>query len=458
MGTRFAASKRIIGAEFRMLRWMCRHPGSLVLPAAATAGGLELGWEQTGTLAGVGAGVAALAATAWYRGHPDSFDGLAAPQLRAFYRRWSSYLGPRWRDALLDCELVTTHRKTQEIRCPRIIKVAAPTPSIDVLHVRIAPGQHIKAFENKLGELADALGVQRIGVERIRPRVLGLVIERSEPFTETIDAPELTFDVDEVDLDHVFLGETEYGGDWVERLTANHLFVAGAMGSGKNSITWEALRTLAPLIRDGLVRLWICDPKRVEMAKAAPIAHRYAAEPTDCLAVVEEFVTNLESNQRELAKNKRRKFTPSRETPLDLLIMDELGTLTAYGDHARSYRKLLSIIGSQGRATGDLMWGFVQEPTKDTVPVRDLFTLRVCLRVTSASHVDMVLGDNARLRGALADEIPNIPETAGIGYVVRQRSRLPIRVRAAYVTDDEIDELIAFVLPELAARTPNPVA
>ena len=56
-----------------------------------------------------------------------------------------------------------------------------------------------------------------------------------------------------------------------------------------------------------------------------------------------------------------------------------------------------------------------------------------------------VLGEDARLRGALADEIPNIPDTAGIGYVIRPRTRTPMRVRAAYVDDREITELITFV-------------
>jgi S-DNA-T family DNA segregation ATPase FtsK/SpoIIIE len=99
------------------------------------------------------------------------------------------------------------------------------------------------------------------------------------------------------------------------------------------------------------------------------------------------------------------------------------------------------------------MVGFVQEPTKDTVPVRDLFTVRVCLRLTSAGHVDSVLGEDARLRGALADEIPNVPDTAGIGYVVRPRTRTPVRVRAAYVDDREIDQLVSFVRSGHTGRT-----
>jgi S-DNA-T family DNA segregation ATPase FtsK/SpoIIIE len=128
-----------------------------------------------------------------------------------------------------------------------------------------------------------------------------------------------------------------------------------------------------------------------------------------------------------------------------VLVMNELAPLLAFGDHARAFRRLLTEVGTQGRATGHSMVGSVQEPTKDTVPIRDLFTVRICLRVTTASHVDMVLGEGMRLRGALADEIPNDPSTAGIGYVVRQRSRAPMRVRAAYVDDAEIDELVQFV-------------
>ncbi len=97
---------------------------------------------------------------------------------------------------------------------------------------------------------------------------------------------------------------------------------------------------------------------------------------------------------------------------------------------------------TQGRACLIAVMGYVQEPTKDIVDVRELFTTRICLGVTAASHVDMILGDGARERGALADEIPGDEAHAGIGFVIDQGSRLPVRFRAAYVSDDEIDELV----------------
>jgi len=189
----------------------------------------------------------------------------------------------------------------------------------------------------------------------------------------------------------------------------------------------------------------VCDPKQMEFAKLAPIAHRYAATSDDCADLIGDYVTDLDAGQRRLAGRGKRQLVVSAENPINLLIADELGALLAYGDHARENRRNLALVGSQGRSSGHHMVGFVQEPTKDTVPVRDLFTVRVCLRLTAAGQVDGVLGEDARLRGALADEIPNVPDTAGIGYVVRPRTRTPVRVRAAYVDDREIDQLVTFV-------------
>ncbi|NKQ57580.1 cell division protein FtsK [Amycolatopsis sp. K13G38] len=442
MGTEF--SKRAKGAEVKAAAWLGRHPGAVLSPAAVVGSGLELGWTATGGVLGG----AAVGLGAWYRAHPDTFDRFAAPRVRAFRRRWVSYIGPRWRNALIACDLYTTHRKTGELRVPRLMRVQSFSPSVDTLYVKLHPGQHLRQFEARLPELTEALKVERIALERVKPRVIALIVERREPFDEVIDAPDLVFDTDAVDPKDLYVGETEYGGDFRISMRGQHLFVAGATGSGKNSIVNAILRGLAPMIRDGAVRLWVCDPKQLEFAALADtIAYRYAASNHECAALIEDFVAEMQTTQRGLAEQRKRTITPSPQTPLNLLILDELGALLAYGDSgtARDIKRNLALVGSQGRATGNAMIGLVQEPTKDTVPVRDLFTTRICLRVTSAAHVDMVLGENARLRGALADEIPNDPATAGIGFVIRQRSRVPMRIRAAYVDDREIDELVGFV-------------
>ena len=81
--------------------------------------------------------------------------------------------------------------------------------------------------------------------------------------------------------------------------------------------------------------------------------------------------------------------------------------------------------------------------TKDTVPVRELFPRRICLRVTAKSHVAMVLGDQAYERGAWANRIPE--SDAGTGYVWGEGIREPLRVRAGWVPDETVKALEAFV-------------
>jgi len=439
-------SKRRTGAEFRAARWLTRHPGATLTPAAVGASVIQLGTATTGMIVGSGA----TALVGWYRAHPGSFDNLAAPVLRAWKRRWISYVGPRWSGTMADCGLTREHRKTGEQLVPRLLRVRSYSTTTDTVHLRMVRGQSIEDYEARLSALRDAFRAERVGVERVRPRVLALIVQRGESFTEVIPAPEIPSGPDAVDLTSMYIGDDEFGADLRIALQGQHIFCAGASRAGKNSLGWGLLRTLAPMVRAGLVRLWVVDPKQMEFAKLAGVAHRYAADQDDCLDLLTDYVTDMQTRQALLRDKGRRKAAVTTETPLDLLILDEMAALTAFSDHVREVRKLISLIGSQGLASGNVMVGFVQDPTKDTVPVRDYFTTRLCLRVTVAAQVDMVLGEDARKRGALADEIPNVPGTAGIGYIIRPHTRAPLRFRLAYVDDAEVDELIT------ALRTPPP--
>ncbi len=81
------------------------------------------------------------------------------------------------------------------------------------------------------------------------------------------------------------------------------------------------------------------------------------------------------------------------------------------------------------------------------ISLRNLFPTRVALRLDESDQVGMVLGDGARDRGALADEISPLPVTgAGVGYVRLEASPDPVRVRAAFVSDTDIHEMAALVV------------
>ncbi|MEV4097261.1 hypothetical protein AB0J31_33870 [Streptosporangium saharense] len=60
----------------------------------------------------------------------------------------------------------------------------------------------------------------------------------------------------------------------------------------------------------------------------------------------------------------------------------------------------------------------------------------------------MVLGDGARDRGALADHISSAPDRgAGVAYVRLETSPDPVRVRATYVSDTDIQRMVTVYGP-----------
>ncbi|MFC7342111.1 cell division protein FtsK [Saccharopolyspora griseoalba] len=420
---------------------MARHPAITTTPPALATSMLELGPVTTGSaLAALGA-----AGLGWYRGHPKTFDRWAAPALRSARRRWVRYVGHRWRGLMIDCEFGRENRRTGHIEVPRLLRVRSASPSIDTLYVKVLRGQSLKRFQDATDELAMALRADALGIVKVKPGVIAITVVRGNPFEQVIDPAEIPADSSDVDLSALYLGEDEYGNDWTEPLIGQHWLGVGATGSGKGSLIWNPLRAMGPAIRDGLVQVDMCDVKGgMEAGNARPLFDRYADEPGEALEVIEAFRDDMKSTQRELGEAGKRKFTVSHDTPLRVLMVDELAMMTALGESGitRKAVKLLAEVMTQGRAAGFSVCAYLQEPTKDILPVRDLFTRRMCLRTTAENHADMALGEGMRVKGALADEIPADEEHAGIGFRVDQYARRPVRVRAGYVSDDDISELV----------------
>jgi S-DNA-T family DNA segregation ATPase FtsK/SpoIIIE len=142
-----------------------------------------------------------------------------------------------------------------------------------------------------------------------------------------------------------------------------------------------------------------------------------------------------------------RTFTPSVEFPFLVVLIDEMAFITAYQpdrDLRKRAEAAIATLTSQGRSVGLCVVGALQDPRKDVISLRNLFPTRIALRLDESDQVDMVLGDGARDRGALADEISPLPLTgAGVGYVRLEATPDPVRVRAAYVSDEDIHAMIA---------------
>src|SRR5690606_6365832 len=231
------------------------------------------------------------------------------------------------------------------------------------------------------------------------------------------------------------------------KVHGTHVLIAGATGSGKGSYLWSIIRGLLPAMRAGLVQIWAADPKRMELSFGRDLfGPCYAATPDECVELLEAAVKVMQERADRFAGT-RRTHAPTVDDPFIVLVVDEVAFLTAYQPDKQLRARAIAALATlttQGRAVGISVVAALQDPRKDVLTIRNLFPDKIALRLDEPDQVDMVLGEGARERGALADHISPRPDLgAGVGYVRLEASPDPVRVRAAYVSDADIRVMVA---------------
>lgn len=225
--------------------------------------------------------------------------------------------------------------------------------------------------------------------------------------------------------------------------------VAGSSGSGKASLVWGLLMGLVRPIHEGTVQVWRIDRKGgMELAMGRALLTRFADDASLAVALLEDAVATMQTRARELAGHTRQ-HTASVGSPLVIILIDELAALTAYEtdrDLLRRANAALATLASQGRAVGFVVFACLQDPRKETLPARGLFTQTIGLRLRDRTETVMVLGDGAVEGGARCHEISSA--TPGVAYVVPEDGTPPMRVRAAHVPDGQIrDAALSYFAP-----------
>jgi DNA segregation ATPase FtsK/SpoIIIE, S-DNA-T family len=316
----------------------------------------------------------------------------------------------------------------------------------DLVTVRMVAGQHPEDWSRSLDALAHAFGARSCQVRTVgrRPGYVHLVVGRIDPLAPVVVLPA----PESVDLAAVPVGIREDGTPWTARLRGSHTLVAGTTGAGKGSVLWSLIRGLGPAVRVGLVRLWVLDPKGgMELAAGAPLFDRFAHDGAAAMAeVLEDAVAVMQARAGRL-RGVTRLHEPNVDEPLIVVLVDELASLTAYAerDDRRRIGAALSLLLSQGRAVGVVVVAALQDPRKEVLPFRDLFPTRIALALVEAEQTDLVLGRGARVRGADCSRIPLT--TPGVGWVWCDGENEPTRVRAGWVSDDDIAAMVAAYRP-----------
>ena len=182
---------------------------------------------------------------------------------------------------------------------------------------------------------------------------------------------------------------------------------------------WSIIAGLAPGVRAGWVRLLVIDPKGgMEFGRGQTLFTGFAYDNGENTLGLLRAATTVMQQRAQRLRGHTRLHTPTTAEPLIVLIVDEIASLTAYiGDRKirAEVEQLLGLLLSQGRAVGVSVIAAVQDPSKDVLPIRQLFSIRVGLRMTESTQTTMVLGAAARDAGAVCDQIPT--STPGVAYV-----------------------------------------
>ena len=431
-------------------RWLRRHPR---LTVAWVGIALSSAWVRqdpawSWLLAGL---VCPLVLAGWAWRWPAGYERLVAGPFRR--RRWRRHMRRHWPALAEACgwtrSRTTDHHRAGRptgrattISAPRLRRVHARGATVSLV-VRCRAGQTLDDLEAGLPALAATVGALSWRCSPWRGSASTVLVElvmhdalrhprlATPPTGQATGTPGVG----------LALGRRDVGGPWLLDVAARHTLTAGCSGSGKGSVLWGTVAGLAPWVPSDTVRLWGIDLKHgVELHMGRPLFHTVAATGEDAVEVLASLLDVAQARGTAMA-GYARSHVPAPGDPLHVLVVDELADLIAYADRDTRLdaARLLARLLTKGRALGVVVIAFVQDPRKDVVTMRNLFTQRVALRMLSDQEAVMVLGDGAS-RTAPAHRIS--PTSPGTAWVVDDEGTTD-RVRADYWPDQAIRDLAA---------------
>ncbi|MDF2091087.1 FtsK/SpoIIIE domain-containing protein [Knoellia sp. 3-2P3] len=388
---------------------------------------------------------------------PVTFGRWVRPQLAAAWK--TVVYEVAWRRIAPRVGLVVHDHGSRRRRAGEVAGLAwvKVTPAgVERLGIGLPAGLTPDDVAAKTDAIAHAFRAREARIAPSGPGGVVIELHRKDVLATTI-RPLPAQEAERVNLAGIPIGRHEDGGPWCFSLWQTHVLIAGATGAGKGSILWSLLHGLSPAINAGWVQVWAIDPKGgMELRPGARLFSRFEdGTPETMCDLLEDLVAVMDARAKRLAAQGIRKHQPSPDSPHVLAVIDELATLTAFAERSvvRRIEQALGLLLTKGRAVGITVLAAVQDPGKDVVGWRDLFPTRVAMRLDNPIQVDMVLGDGARDLGATADHINET--TPGVAFVRVEGTRAIRRVRASYLTDDDIAALASQVTASPALSAPR---
>jgi S-DNA-T family DNA segregation ATPase FtsK/SpoIIIE len=236
----------------------------------------------------------------------------------------------------------------------------------------------------------------------------------------------------------IHLGTDETGRRVSASFGERNMILGGEPGSGK-SVALQLIVAHGALSAD--CKLILIDGKRVELGLWAGCAERFVGPSIDDAIEVMHWLQGIIDERTDvLLQRKMRKVTPDLGWPVYLVPIDEVAYFSATVGTTVQQKEFNSAnrdVVARGRAPGIIPVEATQRPSADIIPtsLRDLFGYRWAFRCSTEASSDTILGHGWASNGYSATEID--PQARGVSWL-RAEDGIPRRVKAAYLTDEEI--------------------
>lgn len=229
-----------------------------------------------------------------------------------------------------------------------------------------------------------------------------------------------------------------------------HLLIAGSTGSGKSIFIHDILISLLIKNTPETLNLILVDPKRVELINYLDLPHLLlepVVEVKKTLGVFNWLIEEMEERYKILQETKSRdievynqKQIQKKEKimPRIVLIIDEMADLMiTYGPNIEA---MILRLAQMARATGIHLVLATQRPSVEIVTglIKANIPNRICFKV--ASYVD----SRTVLDTSGAEKLIG----AGDGLFISTMLHKPIRIKAPFVSDNEIHKVVNFWLEQ----------
>lgn len=328
-------------------------------------------------------------------------------------------------------------------------------PAVTRYELKPAVGVKVNRIKNLADDIALSLAASTIRIEAPIPgkRAVGIEVpnekQASVCFKEVIDTTEFVENKSHLAF---ALGKGIDGKPVVADLDKmRHLLIAGATGSGKSVCINTIINSIIYHSSPHDVKMIMVDPKVVELSNYNKIPHlcqNVVTDPEKASIVLKWCVDQMTKRYNKFAEYRAKdldtynkkvaKNEPEKQIPRLVVLVDELADLMMAS--AKDVEDSICRIAQMGRAAGIHLIIATQRPSADVITglIKANIPSRIAFSVTSGTDSRIILDMNGAEKLLGKGDMLYYPMGAS----------QPYRVQGAFITDEEISNIISEVALE----------